>query len=648
MIALGPILSSLTSRLDEARQLARGWLHGLWLERPEALEALLCGVYELDPGTGSPGVLLRQRTRGGNDGFETALGTLMPDLFIGAGAMAAPPKLVDDPFSAFTASWNGDGSGSLLLNRAWAEQATVVDLTDMLLEQALPIVGELLGLPEPRIDGGRMFAEGILGLVEGLDGAGIEAPRLAAFSSSSASFDHSEDLNWLLQRQQVLHLAGMVDDFLALLRRLAAPTAGGTGGAVTHSLSLDLGAFQIATSQLRIEDAGLQSHIGEGRLLSFTLSPGTRLPSLADGSPIPRGWNEGRPQELYLRPSAAGSSLFDVFTGINVAGAPVDRLRLSEDQETVAYSQQDTNNLYSSGAFVLPDAERAEIDRIVATIAAGNQTVADVRISASTDPEPLTPSLRTKLLNLGYEGTNRGLAVARADAMRSYLLSRLDSLPGLDQPQLQLLLPPVPRLPEANTGLRRYSDATYTLAWEQGTAPRDPSARFVQAELDLDRRLVGGGTLQTNWTTSQPAVPGGGESSGLSLDLGDLLCRFTASYGVQDLRVLFDLLFPAAEQGNANDTPFWEGASGEALAAGLLLWGYDNILPAGGADDMFSRLLDRIPELEPLMLEGLASREGNLPSYRREGGRERQGRAVLRLGGAAGGRALREDGAQRH
>ncbi|MFN9693019.1 MAG: hypothetical protein ACK550_04365, partial [Synechococcaceae cyanobacterium] len=420
---------------------------------------------------------------------------------------------------------------------------------------------------------------------------------MAGFGGGNGNFDDSGDLNWLLHRQQVLHVAALVDDFLGLLRELMAPpsagssaTGGGTaapgvtaGGSTSRSLSLVLGAFQITSSQLRLDDPGLRAHIGAGRLLTFTLSPGTRLPRLAEGSAVPRGWNEGRPQELFLRPSSPGSNLFDIYASVNVAGQPVGRLRLSADQETVVHAQQDINNLYQSGAFQLPAAERAEIDRIVAAIAAGNQTVRAVRISSSTDPEPLTPSLRTKLLNLGYEGSNRGLAVARAEAMRSYLLERLDTLPGLDQSQLQLLLPPVPRLPVANAGERRYSDATYTLAWEQGASPRDPAARFVRADLDLERRLAGGGTLHTSWTTpgsgssSGSGGSGAGGDNGLSLDLGDLLCRFTASYGVEDLRLLFGLLFRDSEQGNAADAPFWEGASGEALAAGLLLWGYDNL-----------------------------------------------------------------------
>ncbi|MFN7900489.1 MAG: hypothetical protein ACK5N0_12645, partial [Synechococcaceae cyanobacterium] len=367
-----------------------------------------------------------------------------------------------------------------------------------LVDNQQPLQLRALPTPGPDSLGLQRF-----GVAESTEGA-----VMAGFGGGDGNFDDSGDLNWLLHRQQLLHLAALVDDFLGLLRELMAPPSAGSsapGGSTGRSLSIDLGAFQIASSQLRLDDPGLRAHIGAGRLLTFTLSPGTRLPRLAEGSPVPRGWNEGRPQELFLRPSSPGSHLFDVYAGVNVAGEPVHRLRLSADQETVVYAQQDINNLYQSGAFQLPAAERAEIDRIVAAIAAGNQTVRDVRISSSTDPEPLTPALRTKLLNLGYEGSNRGLAVARAEAMRSDLLERLDTLPGLDQPQLQLLLPPVPRLPVANAGERRYSDATYTLAWEQGTSPRDPAARFVRADLDLERRLAGGGTLHTSWTSGSGA-----------------------------------------------------------------------------------------------------------------------------------------------
>ncbi|MEB3184243.1 MAG: hypothetical protein VKN15_07620, partial [Cyanobacteriota bacterium] len=130
--------------------------------------------------------------------------------------------------------------------------------------------------------------------------------------------------------------------------------------------------------------------------------------------------------------------------------------------------------------------------------------------------------------------------------------------------------------------------------------------RFVEASFQLERRLLGEGTLLTSWTTSerQPS-----DAEGLNLDLGDLLCRFTACYGVQDLRLLYNLLFPEADQGAADDSPFWEGASGEALAAGLLLWGYDNALQSAGDRGMFSRILDRIPNLEDLLRQALSSRE---------------------------------------
>jgi len=469
-----------------------------------------------------------------------------------------------------------------------------------LIDNQIPL--RLEPLPAPRPDALGIQRIGVLPTPDTDSATGL----IAGFGSSAGNFDDSADLNWLLHRQQLLHVVGMVDDFVALLRRLMeAPPRPGDGevSVTSRTASIDLGAFNTRTDLLRIDDPALRAHIGAGRSLAFSLAAGTRLPSLAAGSPVPRGWSEGRPQALYLRPTAAGSAWFEVYAGTDASGRPVDRLDFESQLEILPHIQRDFLN---SGAFLLPPAERAELDRLVASIAAGNQTVAGLRISASTDPEPLSANLANNLAQLGYEASNRGLAVARAEAMRSYLLERLAGLPGLDPAQLAALLPPVPRRPEANAGARRYSDATYTLAWEQGSAPRDPSARFVEASFQLERRLLGAGTLLTSWTTSerQPS-----DQEGLNLDLGDLLCRFTASYGVQDLRLLYNLLFPEADQGAATDSPFWEGASGEALAAGLLLWGYDNALQSAGDRGMFSRILDRIPNLEELVRQALSSRE---------------------------------------
>ncbi|MEB3201100.1 MAG: hypothetical protein VKK62_11320, partial [Synechococcaceae cyanobacterium] len=368
-----------------------------------------------------------------------------------------------------------------------------------LIDNQLPL--RLEPLPAPGPD-----ARGIqrIGVLPAADAdADSPAGLIAGFGSSAGNFDNSADLNWLLHRQQLLHVVGMVDDFVALLRRLmeAPPQAGDGEVSVTpRTASIDLGAFNTRTDLLRIDDAALRAHIGAGRSLAFNLAAGTRLPSLAAGSPVPRGWHEGRPQALYLRPSAPGSDLFEVYAGTDAGGRPVGRLDFDSQLEILPHIQRDFLN---SGAFLLPPAERAELDRLVASIAAGNQTVAGLRISASTDPEPLSANLANNLAQLGYEGSNRGLAVARAEAMRSYLLERLAELPGMDPAQLAALLPPVPRRPEANAGARRYSDATYTLAWEQGSAPQDPSARFVEASFQLERRLLGEGTLLTSWTTSE-------------------------------------------------------------------------------------------------------------------------------------------------
>ena len=200
MTASLPVLSTLTSRLAQARQLAADWLNQLRSERLDALERLLCEAFGLDPGGQSAGTLLRQLARGGAVGFDAALHTGLSDLFGSAGALATPrlvgrpvgldglfpglsetaaagesavlgsDRLFEDRFSGFTAGWIGDGGGGgeLLLNRAWAEQATVPDLAEMLLEQAGHWLQQSLNLPEPRGDEGRIFAEGVLRLAAGL------------------------------------------------------------------------------------------------------------------------------------------------------------------------------------------------------------------------------------------------------------------------------------------------------------------------------------------------------------------------------------------------------------------------------------------------------------------------------------------------
>ena len=67
-----------------------------------------------------------------------------------------------------------------------------------------------------------------------------------------------------------------------------------------------------------------------------------------------------------------------------------------------------------------------------------------------------------------------------------------------------------------------------------------------------------------------------------------------------------NLLFPDSD----DDSEFWEGATGEAIAAGLLLWGYDNALQSEGDRGMLTRILDRIPNnLEEQFKEALSSRQ---------------------------------------
>ena len=59
-----------------------------------------------------------------------------------------------------------------------------------------------------------------------------------------------------------------------------------------------------------------------------------------------------------------------------------------------------------------------------------------------------------------------------------------------------------------------------------GVQPHKTTARFATATFTVQTLLEGSGTLLTNWTTREQQP---GEAEGLKLDLGDLLCRFTAS-----------------------------------------------------------------------------------------------------------------------
>lgn len=196
MTASLPRLSSLESRLAAARALAATWLASLWGERPQEFERLLCEAFDLNPAGQPPGALLRQLTRGGAAVFDAVLSRELPAalgeggvlraqrtiggpvdldaLFPSLPSLAADgqpavlgfERVFEDRFSGFTAGWAGDdsGGGQLLLNRAWAEHAPVVDLAEMLLEKVGHWLQERLGLPEPRGDEGKIFAEGILRL----------------------------------------------------------------------------------------------------------------------------------------------------------------------------------------------------------------------------------------------------------------------------------------------------------------------------------------------------------------------------------------------------------------------------------------------------------------------------------------------------
>jgi hypothetical protein len=198
MTASLPSLSSLNERLSIAGNLAATWLDELWDVRPTAFEALLREAFDLTDVTQSAGGILRQLTSGGAAEFEAILNTTLASTLRHGGVLMSPtligdqvnlddifpglPSLPDQPavlgfdrvfedrFSGFTSGWAGDGSGGgqLLLNRAWAEHATVVDLAEMLLEQAGHWLQEALGLPEPAGDEGKIFAEGVMRLQAGL------------------------------------------------------------------------------------------------------------------------------------------------------------------------------------------------------------------------------------------------------------------------------------------------------------------------------------------------------------------------------------------------------------------------------------------------------------------------------------------------
>ncbi len=190
-------LSSLDERLSKARTLASTWLTDLWQSNPELVELLLGQAFDLNAGTSPPGQMLRQLTRGGAASFDATLSTDLPAVFNGQGALAShqlvgrktdlesifpgleatvagdEPSVLgfdrvhEDRFSGFTAGWSDqapDGS-KFLLNQAWAEQATVLELTEVLLEQAGHWLQSTLGLAEPSGDEGKIFAEGVLRLV---------------------------------------------------------------------------------------------------------------------------------------------------------------------------------------------------------------------------------------------------------------------------------------------------------------------------------------------------------------------------------------------------------------------------------------------------------------------------------------------------
>ena len=247
-----PSLSSLDERLSIAGDLSATWLEELWDERPSELEALLCEAFDLSQTAHSAGDILRQLTSSGAAGFESILNTELASTLRNGGVLISPtligdkvdldeifpglPILPDQPgvlgfdrvfedrFSGFTSGWSGDGNGGgqLLLNRAWAEHATVIDLAEMLLEQAGHWLQESLGLPEPKGDEGKIFAEGILKLQAGLvptdatrivDQGTVDALRLR--DDAGYLFDNSSSIEARLS----LELGELSDQFFERLSR---------------------------------------------------------------------------------------------------------------------------------------------------------------------------------------------------------------------------------------------------------------------------------------------------------------------------------------------------------------------------------------------------------------------------------------------
>ncbi|MEB3241456.1 MAG: hypothetical protein VKJ31_05350, partial [Synechococcus sp.] len=455
-------------------------------------------------------------------------------------------------------------------------------------DSQLPL--SLIDLPDPADDIEVLHRYGVIDS----DPSTIELP---GFGTSSGAYDATGDINWLLHRQQILHVVGMVDGFISLLKNLMGTPPEAT--ITTHTASLDLGAFDPDAGLLRIEHQGLRDFIGAGKELQFNPAAGTELPDLVVGSATPRGWDEDSSFNLYLKPVNAGSSDFEIYA-LTPSGEQGERLQMLSEEITINYFQDTFDQAgFGSGKYQLSPADEQAILAEVNRLFDEDYELKSVSILASTDPEPLSSNLQGQLSAADYLANNAGLAAARAMAVRDYLREIIPDRAAaygqtISLAELDALIPPLTKRPYANEAEERtYVDptGTYTLQWEMGDEPRDSSARFVSVDLSGPPRLQGEGSIATTWEISESGTD-------LSLNWTQLLCDFTASYGSSDVQVLMNILF--------GDGDFF---TKELLGPGLLFWGLDNLQEEFGQEGTLSNLLGRIPELTPMLEKATASRE---------------------------------------
>ena len=198
-----PVVSSLDSRLAEARELLSGWLGDLLQASSEGLLRLLCEANGVESGGDPPGAVLARVAVGGQAtvtelladldpgngdeglapifepgqplstpqlvGEEVVLDNLLPGLSAAGYKLVGADRLFEDRFSGFTSGWSvRNGEEELFINRGWAEHATVIELAEMLAEQLGHQLQQRLQLAEPDGDEGKIFAEGLVRLATGL------------------------------------------------------------------------------------------------------------------------------------------------------------------------------------------------------------------------------------------------------------------------------------------------------------------------------------------------------------------------------------------------------------------------------------------------------------------------------------------------